>query len=85
MPDRYCQVDIPMRSYFKLIHESYFIAFIVISGAFKMWAEKNSMRMKRMKRLVVTIIKKNQWQYDNITDMKILNIIFWSVSNPIKI
>jgi hypothetical protein len=85
IPHSYCQVDIPMRIYFKLTHESYFVAFIVISGAFKKWAKKNSIRIERMKKLLAAIVKKNQWECEHITDMKILNIIFWSDANPIKI
>lgn len=85
-PEEYCPIDIPMRQYFGLTNESYFIAFIVLSRAFKNWTEKNKSRINNLKDILFSdnecekiIIYKNK-----ITDLKMLNIIFWSVSNPPK-
>ena len=82
-PLHYTQVDIPIKKFFRLEHESYFIAFIVISGAYKKWAIENSEFLHELKS---EFIKSDNAGYmkkkeSMINEMKILNLIFWSESN----
>lgn len=84
-PDDYTPLDIPLRKYFKLEGESYFVAFIVVSNAFARWASENENkeRMANLRSLLIESIKDNLKELNSephITDMKIQNLIFWSVA-----
>jgi hypothetical protein len=82
-PDDYTPLDIPLRKYFKLEDESYFVSFIVVSNAYKQWANNNGnkARMERLREEFKKADKNNLIQYDKVTDMKLLNLIFWSVAD----
>ncbi|MHB8260990.1 MAG: hypothetical protein ACYDCN_11295 [Bacteroidia bacterium] len=77
-PADYTPLDIPIRNYFKLKDESYFVAFIVVSTAYKIWATNNKERIENMK----ILMKKSK--FDGVTDLKLLNLIFWSVADKEK-
>lgn len=79
-PDDYCPIDNPIRAYFNLDRESYFVSIIVISNAFKKWAEKNSLRIKNIKKHLKQADNIKLLQHDKLTNMKLLNLIFWSVA-----
>lgn len=80
-PDNYCAVDNPIKEYFELNRESYFISLLVISSAFKNWANKNRPRIDSIRKELKNADKNNLLQHDKITDMKLLNLIFWSVAD----
>jgi len=85
-PEKYTPVDMPMKKDFGLESESYFIALIVISKAFENWANKNRDKMDKLKsllieRLIIAFPKVSQQKIkDQVTDMKVLDTIFWSVA-----
>jgi hypothetical protein len=87
MPEEYTPVDIPMKNYFGFKKDSYFIAMIVISLAFKFWCDKNRKMVEEFKSLMCENLLKDysiKISKDKVTDMKVMNTIFWSVANPIK-
>lgn len=81
-PLNYTQVDGPIKKHFKLEHESYFVAFIVISNAYKKWADNNKVLLAELKD---GFAKADEAGYiekcEYINEMKILNMIFWSEAN----
>jgi len=83
-PDKYTPVDNPMREYFKLTHESYFISMVVISAAFLKWIYENRDKMDELKKGTIEANRKYiQMETDNISGIKVLDMIFWSeADNP---
>jgi hypothetical protein len=90
-PKNYCPIDNQIKNYFKLERESYFVTLLVVSEAFKIWSSKNRQRMDSLKTILINYIKDNMKDIksknlnNKITDMKLLNIIIWSVANSSQI
>jgi len=86
-PDEFTPVDMPMRKHFKLQNESYFVSMIAISKAFNIWAVDNKDCVDKIK-ILFTDYLTNKFNLKPesliITDIKILNTIFWSIANPTK-
>lgn len=80
-PNSYCPIDTQMKNYFGLERESYFITMIAVSRGCKKWAEENKDRMSKMRRLVVESTDQLLLQEGQISDMKLLNTVFWSKAN----
>lgn len=79
-PDKYCQVDIQIKNYFKLNNESYFISMIVLSNAFNDWIDRNKEKLEKMKEL---LNEKNAelYQIKYVSNIRLLNMIFWKEAN----
>jgi hypothetical protein len=75
-PDKYCALDNPIKRYFDLEKESFFISFIVINEAYKEWSAKNIAIMDKIK-LELEAHSSNS----NMTDLKLLDLIFWYQAN----
>ena len=84
-PLKYCPVDNPIKKYFKLEHESFFIALIVISRAYHMWTINNPELMVKLKKEFVSsdITGHMRNNVQLINEMKLLNIIFWSLADKL--
>jgi len=86
----YSPLDIPIKNFFGLENESYFISLIVISKAFSKWSNENKERIGELRLLLIDSIKINLKEINNdnlelkISDMKILNLIFWSIAQSSK-
>lgn len=85
-PDKYCPVDIPIREYFNLKNENYIFSMLALSSAFTKWSNKNQKIIRNLKSLFISETIK---YFPNISantiaekmnEIKILNIIFWSLS-----
>lgn len=75
-PNKYCALDNPIKQYFRLEKESFYIAFIVINKAYQEWAEENPIDMEEIKSGIESFVK------TNMTNLKILDFIFWYIANP---
>lgn len=81
-PDRYCALDNPIKDYFGLRKDSFFLSFIVISQAYQEWVNDNY--------LILKIIRN---EFDNhpiarsysakVTNLKLLDMLFWYQTNII--
>ncbi len=84
-PEEYTPVDIPMKNYFGFENDSYMIAMIVISKAFKIWCNDNREIVEDFKGQICKYVNK-YYSIDigkeKVTDMKVMNTIFWSIANP---
>lgn len=86
-PEDYTPVDIPMKNYFGFEKDSYYIAMIVISKAFKDWCNKNRTLVEDFKEQMCKYVNKNYKiaiGKELVTDMKVMNTIYWSIANPVK-
>ncbi len=80
-PDEYCALDNPIKNYFGLRKESFFISFFIISVEYKHWATDNKKLLKIIREKFKQADKKGILQHDKLTDLKLLDLIFWSKAN----
>ena len=80
-PDEYCALDNPIKNYFGLKKESFFISFLIISIEYKHWANDNKHLLKIIRERFKQKDKKGILQHDKLTDLKLLDLIFWSKAN----
>jgi phage anti-repressor protein len=81
-PDKYCALDNPIKDLFGLGKESFYIAFIIVSSAYREWAYENADIMN---------VIKNEFSQDNIaepfkmemTNLKLLDLIYWHQANVV--
>lgn len=80
-PDEYCALDNPIKNYFGLKKESFFIAFFIISVEYKHWATDNKQIIKTLKHRFKQADKDEVIKHNLLTDLKLLDLIFWSKAN----
>jgi hypothetical protein len=80
-PSDYCALDNPIKEYFKLSKESFFISFFIISSAYKNWASNNNKLLGEIKDKLKLFDKFEVIKQDKLTDLKLLDLIFWSKAN----
>lgn len=88
-PDDYCLLDNPIKKYFRLNNESFFISMLVVNKAFSKWANNNKGKIESIREELKNVIDNNsQFKKEGIniaqikiTDFKILDIIYWSKAN----
>lgn len=81
-PKDYCALDNPIKNeYFKLQNESFFISFLVISAAYKQWANDNRGIIQEIRNKIKQADKKDIIKPERLTDLKLLDLIFWSKAN----
>ena len=82
-PHEYCALDNPIKNYFGLKKESFFISFFIISSEYKHWATNNRMLMQTIKDKFIKADSNQIIKHDQLTDMKLLDLIFWSKAKNI--
>ena len=80
-PNEYSALDNPIKNYFGLKNESFYISFIVISSSYKYWASENKNLMKTIRNKFEQKDKNCYFQHDKISVMKLLDLIFWCKAN----
>lgn len=80
-PDRYCALDNPIKVYFGLLKESFFISFQIISKEYVDWAENNFEILEKIRMKLYQIDKYSLIDPEKLTDLKLLDLIFWSNAN----
>jgi hypothetical protein len=81
LPEEYCALDNPIKNYFGLKNESFFAAFIIISDAYKFWLKNNKQGIERIRNEIDALDKNNILPNGQLTDIKILDLIFWVEAN----
>jgi hypothetical protein len=79
-PGDFCPLDNPIRNYFGLNKESFYIAFLATSRAYKEWAGENARLLHRIRRELKQVDKTAKLS-DRMTDLKLLDLIFWYEAN----
>lgn len=80
-PNDYCALDNPIKNYFGLKKESFFVSFILISSAYKLWAASNDIILYEIRQGFKKIDASHVVPHDKITDLKLLDLIYWSIAN----
>ncbi len=83
-PKDYCALDNPIKNFFGLKKESFFISFFIISLEYKHWATDNKMLMQTIKDKFRFADLNQIINHDQLTDLKLLDLIFWSKANRIE-
>lgn len=80
-PNEFCALDNPIKNYFGLKKESFFISFFIISDEYKHWASENQQTILIIKVKFRLADKSRTLNHDLLTDLKLLDLIFWSKAN----
>lgn len=80
-PADFCALDNPIKNHLGLQRESFFIAFRIISSAYKLWAADNKSLLSRMKDQFIGIDDRQLIHHNSLTDLKLLDLIYWSKAN----
>jgi hypothetical protein len=80
-PDCYSPLDNPIKDYFGLRKESFFVSFLVISCACKEWTHDNQVLMLTVRQRCKQIDSMDKLKIDRLSDLKVLDLIFWFEAN----
>ena len=80
-PEQYCALDNPIRKLLGLKNESFFQSFLVISAAYRIWISQNPVSMAQVRSAVPASA---QNKADRMTDLKLLDLVFWYRANVEK-
>ena len=81
-PSEYCALDNPVKDYFKLQNESFFISFFVISDAYRKWAKEHLELLSSIRTQINYADKQNCLQVNKLSDMKLFDLIFRINATP---
>ncbi|SEO79117.1 hypothetical protein SAMN05444671_1413 [Flavobacterium sp. CF108] len=84
LPNEYCALDNPIKDYFGLSKESFFIAFFIISEEYKKWALENKQLLNTIRENFRQLDENKILDFNLLTDHKLLDLIFWSKANRNK-
>jgi hypothetical protein len=80
-PDDFCALDNPIKDYFGLGKESFFIAFFLVSRSYKEWAMENKVLIEQIRQMLKKLENNESLPNDRVTDLKLLDLIFWYKAN----
>lgn len=83
MPDRYCALDNPIKENLGLKDESFFMAFMIISQGYCKWASMNPGLMQHIRGELEKDDIGRQYS-SKMTNLKLLDMIFWHRANVIE-
>ena len=79
-PDKFCALDNPIKNYFGLGKESFFMAFIIVSQAYQEWAKENPVIMRKIRNEFENNSTAKPYS-TKMTNLKLLDLIFWDHTN----
>lgn len=80
-PNDYCALDNPIKNYFGLKKESFFISFSLVSCSYKQWSKENGKLINEIRSRFKQGDLKGKFQHNRLSDLKLLDLIFWSKAN----
>lgn len=80
-PENYSALDNPIKDYFGLSKESFFISFQVISKSYADWGNQHQSIVNELKQRLKKIDRQNIIHQEKLTNLKLLDLIFWSKAN----
>jgi hypothetical protein len=88
-PELYTPMDNPMRTHFGLQDESFPMTMLIISSAFKKWCDDNPDKTKEIKQELALAMSNDKRigvsvSASQITDMKLMDMIYWAVANSME-
>ena len=82
-PNEYCALDNPIKISFGLQNEGFILSFFIISAAYREWSLHNQNLIMLLK-FKLESENHSFLKSDRITDLKLLDMLFWSNENPLK-
>ncbi len=79
-PNDYCALDNPIKNYFGLKRERFYLAFMIISSEYKAWIINNHILLKSIRDQIAQIDSGNIIIQEKLTDMKIMDLLFWRIA-----
>lgn len=79
-PDEYCALDNPIKKHFGLDGESFYIAFTIVSSAYKEWAVENPHLISQI-RTELELTPRGKSYSSKTSNLKLLDLIFWKQAN----
>jgi hypothetical protein len=79
-PSDYCALDNPIKRHFGLGNEGFYLSFIAISNAYKLWLQHNVKATADI-RQQLQVHPVGQTYSTKMTDLKLLDLIFWLRAN----
>jgi hypothetical protein len=80
-PSRFSALDNPIRLLFGLKHESFFVSYIIINGAYIKWIKNNKLLLNELRTKIKNLDTDDFLKIDSLTDLKLLDMIFWFKAN----
>jgi len=80
-PEEYCALDNPIKKFFGLGRESFFVTFIIISEEYKHWTRDNHELVQMIRQRFQMADTTKVLKHEYLTDLKLLDLIFWSKAN----
>ena len=80
-PNKYCALDNPIKNYFDLKNESFFVAFLIISESYLQWIKNHKSLINEIRENMQKIDSNHIFDFEKLTDLKILDLIFWKKAN----
>ncbi len=80
-PEDYCALDNPIKIYFGLTKESFFMSFQVISKVYADWANSHREMLNIIRQRLIQIDNNKLIKQEKLTDLKLLDLIFWTEAN----
>ena len=76
-PDEYCALDNPVKQLLGLGHDGFYIAFLVISQAYREWSLENQETLQQIRRQLEQMDANSKLPVQRMTDLKLLDLILW--------
>ena len=76
----YCALDNPIKGYFGLSRESFYVAFVIVISAHRQWISENPYMMEQI-RMELDNNQDGRLFSETMTDLKLLDLIFWYQAN----
>jgi hypothetical protein len=83
-PNDYCALDNPIKIYLGLGKEGFLLSFLIISNTYRIWADKNIQVINALRSGFQQIDTGNEIRHEKITDLKLLDLIFWTKADRLK-
>jgi hypothetical protein len=80
-PDQFSALDNPIRKYFHVNNESFFVSYCLINDTYVQWIKKNRRILRHLRQSIHSYDTDNALQVDALEDLKILDMIFWYKAN----
>jgi hypothetical protein len=81
LPDEYCALDGPIKTFFDLKKETFFSSFLALSQAYREYATENPDILKTLRFKLQEADVNNEVHLEKCSDLKILDLIFWVMAN----
>lgn len=80
-PDQFSALDNPIRAYFGIKNESFFVSYALLNETYTVWIRKNKRLMKQLRSKIESHDVNDTLKLDTLEDLKLLDMIFWFKAN----